>query len=327
MRSTAVAFRYAILTTAVALTIWTLPAQGAARGEFARTLQVNGAVNLQVETGSGSIDVRTGSSSEVRVVGHIWANEWFSGNAEERVKRLENNPPIQQSGNDIRIGHIDDPELKRNISVCYELVVPSNTQLRASSGSGSVTVTGISGTLDANTGSGSLKLSNIGSGVRAHTGSGSIELDGAKGNVYARTGSGSIHATNVAGGFDGETGSGHLILEQTAPGSVRAETGSGGLELHNVHGSLQAQAGSGSIKAEGDATGEWVVHTGSGSVQLRLPQNASFDLNAHTGSGSINLSHPVTVQGSIGRKEVRGKVGGGGVPVEVQTGSGNILIE
>src|SRR5437867_2621224 len=110
MRSTAVAFRYTILITAVTLTIWTLPAQGAARGEFARTLQVNGAVNLQVETGSGSIDVRTGSSSEVRVVGHIWANEWFSGNAEERVKRLESNPPIQQSGNDIRIGHIDDPE-------------------------------------------------------------------------------------------------------------------------------------------------------------------------------------------------------------------------
>ncbi len=298
-----------------------------ARGEFARTLHVNGSVNLQVETGSGSIDVRTGSSSEVRVVGHIWASEWFSGNAEERVKRLENNPPIQQSGNDIRIGHIDDPELKRNISVSYELVVPSNTQLRASSGSGSVTIAGISGTLEAGTGSGNLKLSNIGSGVRAHTGSGGIEIDGAKGNVYARTGSGSIHATNVAGGFDGETGSGHLTLEQTSPGSVRAETGSGGLELHNLHGSLQAQAGSGNIKAEGEATGEWVVHTGSGSVQLRLPQNASFDLNAHTGSGSINLSHPVTVQGSIGRKEVRGKVGGGGVPVEVQTGSGNILIE
>jgi DUF4097 and DUF4098 domain-containing protein YvlB len=131
----------------------------------------------------------------------------------------------------------------------------------------------------------------------------------------------------VAGGFDGETGSGHLSLEQTAPGSVRAETGSGGLELRNVHGSLQAQAGSGSIKADGEATGEWVVHTGSGSVQLRLPQNASFDLNARTGSGSINLNHPVTVQGSIGRKEVRGKVGGGGVPIEVQTGSGNIVID
>ena len=317
------------IVTLAALAISSLPTFASERGEFERTLHVNGAVDLQVETGSGSIEVRTGesNSNEVRVVGHISANDFFDGKAEERVKRLENNPPIQQSGNDIRIGHIDDPELRHNISVSYELVVPPNTKLRASSGSGSETISGISGPLEANAGSGSLDISGIGSEVRAHTGSGSIKINGAKGSVYVRAGSGSIHATDVAGGFDGQTGSGHLVLDQSAPGSVRAETGSGGLELHNLHGSLQAHAGSGSIKAEGEATGEWTVQTGSGSVQLRLPQNASFDLNAHTGSGSINLSHPVTLQGAIGRKEVRGKVGGGGVPVEVQTGSGNIVIE
>jgi DUF4097 and DUF4098 domain-containing protein YvlB len=94
-----------------------------------------------------------------------------------------------------------------------------------------------------------------------------------------------------------------------------------------VKGSLQAQAGSGNVRVDGEATGGWVVHTGSGSVDLRLPQNASFDLDAETGSGSINVSHPTTVQGSIGRKHVQGKVGGGGVPVEVHTGSGSIRIE
>src|SRR5712692_9431835 len=167
-----------------------VPAVASPEGSFQRTLQVTGAVNLEVTTGSGSIQVRTGSANQVQVTGHIKATEWFGGNAEEKVKRLQTNPPIQQSGNDVRIGHIDDPELKRNISISYELIVPASTQLRASSGSGSQTISGISGTLDANTGSGSLKLSNIGSGVRAHTGSGSIEIDGAKGSVYARTGSG-----------------------------------------------------------------------------------------------------------------------------------------
>jgi DUF4097 and DUF4098 domain-containing protein YvlB len=301
-------------------------AYGAAEGSFERTLQVSGSVNLQVETGSGSIEVRAGSSSQVRVTGHIRARNWF-GAAEEAIKKLESNPPIQQSGNDIRIGHIDDPELRHNISISYEIVAPSSTQLHSSTGSGSQEISGLSDPVEANTGSGSIKISDIGSALRAHSGSGSIEIDGVKGSVYVRAGSGSIQAANVAGGFDGETGSGHLSLEQTAPGSVRAQTGSGGLELRNVHGSLQAQAGSGSIRADGEATGEWVVRTGSGSVQLRLPQNASFDLNAHTGSGRIDLNHPVTVQGSIGRKEVRGKAGGGGVPVEVQTGSGNIVID
>lgn len=298
----------------------------AAEGTFERTLQVSGPVNLQIETGSGSIAVRPGSGSEVRITAHIRSNSWF-GAAEDAIKKIESNPPIQQSGNDIRIGHIDDPELRHNISISYDVVAPPNTQLHSSTGSGSQEISGLAGPVEINSGSGSLKISDIGSGVRAHTGSGSITIDGTKGSVFARAGSGSIHAIDVAGGFDGETGSGHLSLEQAGPGSVRAETGSGSLELRNVRGSLQAQAGSGSIKADGEATGEWVVHTGSGSVQLRLPQNASFDLNARTGSGSINLNHPVTVQGSIGKKEVRGKVGGGGVPVEVHTGSGNIVID
>jgi hypothetical protein len=305
----------------------------AAEGSFERTLQVSGPVNLQLETGSGSIEVRPGSASELHVTGHIRSSNWF-GSAEDAIRKIESNPPIQQSGNDIRIGHIDDPDLRRKISISYEVLTPANTQLHSSTGSGSQEISGLGGPIEINSGSGSLKISDIGSGVRAHSGSGSIVIDGTKGSVFARAGSGSINASKVAGGFDGETGSGHLSLEQSGPGSVRAETGSGSLELRNVHGSLQAQAGSGNIKADGEATGEWQVHTGSGSVQLRLPQNASFDLNAHTGSGSINLNHPVKMDGSShldhwgsGRKEVRGKVGGGGVPVEVQTGSGNIVID
>ena len=322
------AFTSRIVIAVATFALCALQALGAVHGEFERTLQVNGHVDLQVETGSGSIEVHRGGSNQIHVVGRISANEWFGGgNAEERVKKIESNPPIQQSGNDIRIGHIDDPELKHNISISYEITVPENTQLRSSSGSGNQDIAGIAGALEVNTGSGSLKLSNIGAGVRAHTGSGSIDADGVHGSLYARTGSGSIHATNVAGGFDGQTGSGHLTLDQSAPGSVHAETGSGGLELDNVKGSLQASAGSGDIRVQGEATGGWTVRTGSGSVQLRLPSNASFDLDAHTGSGSINLAHPVTVQGSVGRKEVKGKVGGGGVPVEVQTGSGSIQID
>ncbi len=321
-------FRRAVLIAIAASTLCVSSAWAAVHGEFDRTLQVSGTVNLQVETGSGSIEVHRGGSGQVHVVGRIQASEWWGGgDAAARVKKIESNPPIQQSGNDIRIGHIDDPELKHNISISYELTVPESTQLHASSGSGNEAIADIAGPVDANSGSGGIRISNIGSGVRARTGSGDLDIESANGNVYARTGSGSIHARGIAGGFDGETGSGHLTLEQSSPGSVRASTGSGGLELRNVKGSLQAQAGSGDIRIEGEATGGWVVHTGSGSVNLRLPQNASFDLSAHTGSGSIDLSHPLTVQGSIGRHDVKGKVGAGGVPVEVQTGSGSIRIE
>ena len=304
-----------------------MPALASAEGSFQRTLQTTGAVNLEVTTGSGSIQVRTGSSNQVQITGHIKVTEWFSGNADEKVKTIESNPPLQQSVHDIRIGRIEDPELRHNVSISYELTVPANTQLRSHTGSGNQTVEGTQGTLEVGSGSGGLKIANIGNTVRADTGSGNIEIDHVKGNVRAKTGSGSITARDIAGGFEGDTGSGHIALEQTAPGAVRADTGSGGLDLRSVRGSLDAKAGSGSIRAEGDPKGAWTVHTGSGTVEVRFPSDAAFDLDAHTSSGSISVNHPVTVQGTVGRKEVRGKVRGGGVPVTVESGSGSIEIQ
>ncbi len=297
-----------------------------AEGEFHRALKVSGTVNLQIETGSGSIRVHTGSPNELSVIGHIRSDRW-SETSSDAIRKIEDNPPIQQSGNDIRIGHIDDPELRRHISISYEVTVPPSTELHSSTGSGDQEIAGIAGPLDARTGSGSLNLRDIGAGVRAESGSGAIEISGAKGSVYAHTGSGSIVAKDVAGGFDGQTGSRNLKLEQTSQRSVRAQTGSGDLELRNLRGSVQAQSGSGSIRADGDPTGQWTLHTGSGGVTLGFPQNASFELNAHTGSGSINVNHQLTVQGAIGKKNVHGKVGGGGVPVQIDTGSGDISID
>jgi DUF4097 and DUF4098 domain-containing protein YvlB len=304
-----------------------VPAAASAEGSFQRTLAVTDPANIDLTTGSGSVRVRTGGSGQVEINAHIKVTNRFGGDGEQKVQEIQKNFPIQQSGNDIRIGHSDDSELFHNVSISYELVVPAETQLRSRTGSGTQTIEGLQREVEIQTGSGGLKVSDIGNTVQAETGSGDVEVDRVKGNVRARTGSGSIHANDIGGGFEGHTGSGHITLDQTAAGSVRVETGSGGMELRGVKGSLEATAGSGTITAEGDPTGSWTVHSGSGSIHLKLASAAGFDLDAHTSSGSISVSQPVTVQGTMGRRELRGKVHGGGVPVEVETGSGNIEIQ
>jgi len=213
----------------------------AAEGHFARTLQVSGAVDLEVQTGSGTIDVRTGDSSTVRITGTIRSSGgWFdSGSTESKVRYLEANPPIEQHGNFIKIGHLEDRELQRNIAISYESVTPAETRLRSSSGSGEQTIEGLRGPVEASSGSGHLKLTNIGDMVRASTGSGRISLEGVKGNVHASTGSGEITATDVAGGLHASTGSGSVTLRQTAPGDVEVSTGSGTLQLEGVHGAVR----------------------------------------------------------------------------------------
>ncbi|HEY1463179.1 MAG TPA: DUF4097 family beta strand repeat-containing protein [Terriglobales bacterium] len=301
----------------------------AVEGSFQKIVPVNGTVNLDIANGSGDIHVHTGSGNQVQISGHIRAGNWMDNdsNVRERVQRLEANPPIQQSGNDIRVGHIDDPELRRNISISYDIIVPEQTQLHSRTGSGDQEIEGLHGMVEIGSGSGRLTAANIVDSVRAETGSGDVEIRDVKGNLHAKTGSGRIEASAIAGGFEGETGSGDITVEQTAPGSVRAHTGSGGLQLRMVRGSLDAQTGSGTINVEGNPTGSWTLHTGSGNVDLKLAAESSFDLNVHTSSGSLNVEQPITVQGNISKKEIHGKVRGGGAPISVETGSGDVRIQ
>ncbi len=297
----------------------------ASEGHFERTLSVSGAVDLDLSTGSGDIRVSSGAAGKVEISARIKANSWF-GSADEKIRQIESNPPIQQSGSTIRVGHLDS-DMLHNISISYEIVVPADTRLHSHTGSGDQTITGLQGQVEVDGGSGDLKLSSLGAGVHAETGSGDVTIHDIHGDIRAKTGSGSIHASGIAGGFEGHTGSGSVELEQTTSGSVRVSTGSGDVELRGIQGSLQAETGSGSLEVDGKPSGEWNLRTSSGEVKLRVPAQSSFDLDASTSSGSVSASMPMTVQGRIERKQVHGKVGNGGVPVVVRTGSGDISID
>jgi hypothetical protein len=68
------------------------------------------------------------------------------------------------------------------------------------------------------------------------------------------------------------------------------------------------------------------VGAASGNVTIRVPANAAFDLEAHSGSGRIDSEHPITLVGSVSRRELRGQVRGGGPRIDVSTASGAIRI-
>jgi len=313
-----------LLTTANMLT-----ARGA-EGSFERNLKVTGPVDLDVTTGSGNIDIRAGEATSVRVHGIIHIHDrWGMGRegVEKKIRYLEDNPPILQNGNLIRVGRIEDPELRRHVSINYEFEVPVETRVHSETGSGDQTVAGVRGPVKASTGSGNLKVSGAGDETRVDTGSGDIEINSVKGAVFAETGSGNIRAMAVAGAVRAHTGSGDVKFEQTSDDPVKAETGSGNVEVSGVRGSLHASTGSGNITAQGEPRGDWKLDTGSGNVTMRVPSSASFSLYAHTGSGSVNTNLPITVTGKVGGHELRGKVGTGGSLVEVGTGSGDIHIE
>lgn len=264
-----------------------------ATGRFERRLTAaDGTVDLDVTTGSGSVDIRRGNGRDVTVVGVVRAHRGFwngGSSAEERVRRIEANPPVSQAGNSVRIGYFDDASLPRNVSISYEITVPADTTVRSRTGSGSQRIDSLNGRVDVETGSGGIRVGRAGGAVAASTGSGSIEVLGA-GGLTARTGSGSIEASDIVG-------------------PVRAQTGSGGVTIG------------------GTPTGDWTVRTGSGSIGLRLPADAGFDVDARTGSGGISANHPIELRGAVSRNHLQGRVRGGGPRIEASAGSGSIRLD
>ena len=304
-----------------------LPLQASETGNFDRTLQVSGTVDLDVVSGSGNIKVHTGGSSSVHVYATIRARDsWFGLSASEKIKRLQANPPIEQQGNTIHIGRIDDRELQQNVSIDYDLTVPAQTKVNSQTGSGDQNISDVQLALTARTGSGNITVDNIGADVHIRSGSGDLKITTVKGALDAETGSGNIHARGVAGGVSANAGSGEIEVEQVASGNVRVGTGSGSVKLRGVKGALKAETGSGDITVDGDPTGDWRVGAGSGSIDLKLPANASFNIDARTSSGSLKVNRQITMQGTFSRNHVQGKVGNGGVLLDLHTGSGDIQV-
>lgn len=280
------------------------------QGKFEKTFQVTGAVDLEVETHSGDIVVRSGPAGAVTIRGKIYVGDhWLFGDRHPDVSAIEQNPPLRQEGNNIRIDYVN----AHDISVDYEITVPADTTVRAHSGSGNQTLEGTHGNADLQSGSGDLKLSQV------------------TGEIRIQTGSGNVRAREIAGTVHGGAGSGDIELEESGPGDVDLHTGSGNITIRGVQGGLHLEAGSGDITAEGKQTSDWQIRTGSGNVHIRLPGDAAFDANISTGSGTLDVDAPITmtVQGRVNdrHKTIEGKVRGGGPLLTLHTGSGDIHID
>jgi Toastrack DUF4097 len=266
-----------------ALALAALPAL-ASEATFERNLTVNGRVDLTVATGSGNIHLTRGSDSVVHIFGRVKSN-W--GGSEDQVRQIAAHPPIEQTGNIIRIGA--NHQNYHNISIDYEIQAPANAFLQANSGSGNITDDGIGD------------------------------------NARLSTGSGNVHATALQNGFSVNTGSGDIFAEQTGRGDVKAHTGSGSIELRSINGGLRAGTGSGDIKVSGTPAFPWNLGTGSGNIEF-WPGSGGFTLDASSGSGNIHTDREMLTQGSSNRHHVTGKIGGGGPTVRIHTGSGDIRV-
>ena len=298
----------------------------AADNTFDRTVTVSGHVRLELNNGSGNVEIRGAADGKVHVVGKVTSGGWsVFGSSDKNIQDVVANPPIEQHDNVVRIGR--NNSMFKNISIDYKIEVPQDTEIDASVASGGMTIDGVRGPVKANSASGYLHVYNIASDTNLSAASGSIDVSGIAGILRVNSASGDIVLQNVKGDLKASAASGGIRIAN--PGDrVEASSASGSIEVNGAKSDVKVHAISGSVNVTGDPSSSryWELKSVSGSIDIRVPPSASFLFTAETTSGDIRTNIPVILE-EQGKHSLRAHIGSSSGRIEVHTVSGSVDVQ
>lgn len=196
---------------------------------FEETVSFRAGDRLTLRNENGSVAVRSWNRNEVRVFARIKAQANDRREAEELLEEVKIR--IEPSGGRLDI-YTDAPRnpwrRNRNVSIQYELTVPSRVDLDVETVNGGVDVDTITGEVRVRTTNGGIDAIRLQGSVQAETTNGGIEVELAtydgKDDLSFSTTNGSIHVSlpkNVKGSFEARTTNGHI--ETDFPITIRGK--------------------------------------------------------------------------------------------------------
>jgi len=300
-----------------------------------------------VKTSGGSITVS--GTGQPRIEIYVHGNNNSDLSKEEIKKRLEDDYQLEVSVTNHELHALArrkhengfNWDWRKQLSISFKIYVPKevNTELETSGGSihldnlsgnenfstsgGSLHVEALNGRIKGETSGGSIEVSNSGDDLNLETSGGSIKAMDCHGKIRLETSGGSLHLENLKGNIVANT-SGGSIHGDNIEGELNTGTSGGSVELMRMACSLEASTSGGSMHVDIIRVGKFVkLDVSGGHVDLRLPAKQGLDLNL-----SANRISKPSLDGFSGEWEkdhVRGKLNGGGVPVNVDA-SGHLDI-
>ena len=176
----------------------------------------------------------------------------------------------------------------------------------------------------AKTSGGHITASQLKNSQELKTSGGHITLSDIDGTTNAKTGGGHITANRVFGNITMSTGGGHIKMQDTG-GNLEVKTGGGHIDIQNGEGSITAKTSGGNISSSiNSAQDQLRFSTSAGNVSLSLPINIAADLDISGTSAS--LDDGFNFNGTKNKGSISGTLNGGGLPIVINCGYGNVNI-
>jgi hypothetical protein len=299
----------------------------AQRFAFERSFDVTGPTAIDISTIQGKIEVTAGEPGRIVVVGTATVRvDWnVPGNAAELARKVADHPPIQQDGQMLRLKPPSDAAEQRAVMVSYQVRVPRDTDVTATTESGETTVRGVSRSVTIRTQSAAIAVTQIGGPTVVTTGSGAVTADDVAGPLSITTSSSGITVRSQSSDLRVRTQSGAVDAAFAGEGAADVETGSSGIRLNGLRGAVTAVTQSGRITLQGEPLRNWIVSSGSGGIDISTNVSSSFAIDLDSGSGSVKVTG-ASVQGSVTKRKTVGDVSGGGPLVKAASRSGSIVV-
>jgi DUF4097 and DUF4098 domain-containing protein YvlB len=226
------------------------------------------------------------------------------------------------------------------LSISFHIYAPSSVSTKLNTSGGNIQLSGLSGTQDFATSGGNLELNQLSGKIKGRTSGGNIYLKNCKdelnlstsgGNIMGKSSSGQIHLStsggsiqlkDLDGNIDASTSGGNVEAE-SIKGELAAHTSGGNVSLQKLNCSVKTSTSGGNIDVSIETAGKYVsISNSGGQVRLSIPKNTGMDLKLT--AVKISTQNLQNFNGTNSKDKIIGTVNGGGIPVMVDAGGGNL---
>lgn len=265
-----------------------------------RTFTIAAGNNLILDASSGDVQISSWKRNEVKV--RILGNE----QAKEKVEFI-----FKESKDAIRVQAKYGwalSNLFKKIQMRFEIKVPEEFNIEATTAGGEVKLKDIKGKIIAKTSGGEINLLNL------------------SGKINASTSGGDIIFTNVNGSIEINTSGGDVVGKQFT-GNIQATTSGGDISLTGADAKILASTSGGDITLDYKGQNQGIeLRTSGGDIIIKLPSdfNASANLSALGGIVKCDFKGNNAVK--ISSTKFEADINNGGNSLILKTSGGDIMV-
>ena len=287
---------------------------------FKQSYLISQPASLKISTSGGNISTIGYEGNQVEIRFIVIKYGRVLDMTLEDLKRMADVQIVADNSNlEINIRRITE----RNISVGFEIKTPFKTAAFLNTSGGNISIANLTANQNVNTSGGNINIKSIRGDVGANTSGGNVSVENSTGNIHATTSGGNISLNKLKGNIKTSTSGGNIVLSDSQ-GSIDVSTSGGSISLEEISGSVKAFTSGGNISAKvNQLTENLILETSGGNIDCIVPKGLGLDLNLSADNIDTPLSN---FTGNAKKDRIQGKMNGGGIPVNLRTSGGSMIL-